>query len=491
MPGHRKSASYKFQIYILHVTHNDYQMSLTEILEEFNDVFWYIPLVLIVCLGIYSTIRLKGIQIRDVKEMFRVTFSKDRKSENTLSTIQVFCMSMGNRIGVGNITGPVLAILVGGPGAILWMWIFAALGMATSFVETTVGQIYKGRRSDGDYHGGPAYTIANGLGMKGLAMVVAVIMMLMYVVGFVSMEVCGMSEALCGAFEFEHNALFFAILLTALTAVIIAGGLKRIAKLSVFLVPLMALMWFIVAIGSIALSGSGIINAFAMIFGYAFTIPAAIGGVVGDMIVIGMRRGVLSNEAGIGTITNISSIADVSHPAKQGLSQSLGVLIDTIISTITALVILSYADIDTILDMGLESMPLLQMILADSFGSIAPYLVALFLFIFAFTSLMGDYVIGENNLMFAKDSKVSRYVMVVIILVTVFISSFYASDGMFAIVDILLGVCGVINTIVMFKLGGRAIEAYNDYRRQRSEGIEDPVFHKSALSCQDGITEWD
>ena len=468
-------------------------MSVTEILEHINDYFWYVPLVLIVCLGIYGTFRLKGIQIRDLKEMCRVTFSKECPHQGKISTLQVFCMSMGNRIGVGNIAGPVTAIIIGGPGAILWMWIFALLGMASSLIETTVGQIYKTKGDDGNYHGGPAYTILNGLNMKRVAMFVAGVMILMYIVGFVSMEVTSISEALCGAFEFENNALVFAILLTAVTAGIVIGGLGRIAKISVWLVPAMAILWLVVAIISIALSAGGIVNAFVMIFQYAFTVPSAIGGTIGAMLLIGMKRGVLSNEAGIGTITNISSMADVEHPVKQGLSQSLGVLIDTVVSTLTALVVLSYGSIEEIgaLTNSLESINILQFVLEDTIGGSAPYLVAAFLFVFAFTCLMGDYVIGENNLAFITKNVKAKYVMIFALLAVVFISSFYASDGMFAVVDIFLGICGVINCLVMFKLAGRAIEAYKDYRAQKSAGKETPVFSKDCLSDSSGVLEWE
>ena len=466
-------------------------MSLTEILEHINDYFWYIPLVLIVCLGIYGTYRLKGAQFRDFKEMFRVTFSKECPHKGKISTLQVFCISMGNRIGVGNISGPILAILVGGPGAILWMWLFALLGMASSLIETTVGQLYKTKDEKGDYHGGPAYTILNGLNMKRVAVFVAVVMILMYVVGFISMEVSSISSALTGAFEFEGNSLFFAILLTAISAGIIIGGISRIAKISVWLVPAMAILWLVLAVISIAFSTGGIINAFVMIFQYAFSVPSAIGGGIGAMIMIGMKRGVLSNEAGIGTITNVSSMADVEHPTKQGLSQSLGVFIDTIVSTLTALVILSYADIETIIALDLESIDLLQYILADTIGGAAPYLVALFLFVFAFTCLMGDYVIGENNLSFITKNRTAKYVMIAGLLAVVFLSSFYASDAMFAIVDIFLGICGVINCLVMFKLAGRAFEAYKDYRAQRAAGKETPVFSKSCLSDSTGVNEWE
>lgn len=370
------------------------------------------------------------------------------------------------------------------------MWVFAFLGSATSFLETVVGQIYKSRRSDGKYHGGPAFNIAKGLGMRKASVIVAFVMILMYILGFVSMEVCSMSEALCGAFVFDNNSLVIAVLLTLFTAFIILGGLKRVADLSVKIVPAMAVLWFVVCIITIALSNGGILDAFGMIFNYAFSVPSAVGGGIGAMLIIGMKRGVLSNEAGVGTITNISSMAEVSHPVKQGHSQALGVVIDTVVSTLTALVILSFGSFDEIIGLDLESVNLLQAVMEASVGSVATYLVALFLFIFALTSLMSDYVIGENNLAFITGSRKARLVMCIFLLAVVFVSSFYSSDGLFAIVDIMLAICGIINCLVMFRLGGRAVEAYHDYRRQKSEGIEEPVFHPSCLSDPSGVTEW-
>ena len=174
----------------------------------------------------------------------------------------------------------------------------------------------------------------------------------------------------------------------------------------------------------------------------------------------------------------------------QGHSQALGVIIDTVVSTLTALVILSFGSFDEIIGLDLESVNLLQAVMGASVGSVATYLVALFLFIFALTSLMSDYVIGENNLALITGSRKARIAMCVFLLVVVFISSFYSSDGLFAIVDIMLAICGIINCLVMFRLGGRAVEAYRDYRRQKSEGIEEPVFHPSCLSDQSGVTEW-
>lgn len=466
-------------------------MSIVDTLNTINDNFWYIPLVLIVCLGIYSTVKLKGIQFRSLREMCRVTFSKDCSSKDGMSTFKVFCMSMGNRIGVGNITGPVLAILIGGPGAIFWMWIFAILGCATSFLETTVGQIYKSRKSDGSFYGGPAYNIEKGLGMKRAAFIVAFVMILMYIVGFASMEVSSMASALCDTFEFSNNHIFFAVLITAITAVTIIGGVKRVANLSTGIVPAMALAWFVLCGACIVMNDGGVVNAFSSIFEYAFSVPSAVGGGIGAMLSIGMRRGVLSNEAGIGTITNISSMADVEHPAKQGLSQSLGVIIDTVVSTFTAIVVLSYADIDVIVGAGLDSMPLLNSIFDSTLGDVAPMLVSLMLFVFAFTCLIADFVIGSNNLKFITQDKKYGYAMMLALLLVVFISSFFASDAMFLVVDILLGVCGVINCIVMFRLGKFAIEAYRDYCEQRKAGVCTPRFRKNSLSDDTGVTEWD
>lgn len=466
-------------------------MSVLDILNVIDEYLWYIALILVVCLGVYSTVRLKGIQFRNLREMVRVTFSKEERSDKgKLSSFQVFCISMGNRIGVGNIAGPILAILIGGPGAILWMWVFALLGMATCFLETTIGQIYKDRKDDGTYRGGPAYNVSKGLGMKRMGTIVAFVMIMMYIVGFVSMEITSMSEAICGAFVFDNNNLVFAVIITLVAALILAGGIRRVADLSVRIVPAMAVLWLVVCIVSIALSNEGVVHAVSSIFAYAFTLPSCIGGGIGAMLTIGMKRGVLSNEAGIGTIPNISSMADVAHPARQGLSQSLGVLIDTVVSTLTALVILSYADIDEIISLGLESMPLLQLVFADAFGGFASYMVALFLFVFALTSMMSDFVIGENNLVFIKDGRTTLTLMRVTLLLVVFVSSFMASDEMFAVVDIMLGICALINAVVMFRLAGRALEAYRDYREQKESGIADPVFDRGVLSDARGITEW-
>ena len=466
--------------------------SIADTIWEIDDYLWYIPFVLIIALGLYSTIRFKGIQFTKLKEMFRITFSKTKgeKNESGITPFHVFCVSMGNRVGIGNIAGPVTAILTGGPGAIFWMWVFAALGGATSFVESTIGQLFKSRGHDGISKGGPAYNISKGLQWKKLGVVVAFLMILMYIVGYISSEVTAISEAFCGAFQFENNSLILAIVMTVIAGIVAIGGFKGVAKASAYIVPFMALGWFALCIVVIVMNFSNLGNAFAMIFGYAFNPPAFVGGLAGSLIV-GMRRGIWSNEAGIGTITNVSSMADVDHPAQQGLSQSLGVLFDTIICTLTAFVVLTFGGFDATIQITDDSMPYLQSIFEGAIGSIAPTLVFIFVFLFAITCFMGDFVIGENNLRFITESKKAKIGIIVLVMVVVFISCFWASDTAFAVLDVLLAICGVINCIAIFKLFNRAVEVYKDYREQKSKGIEEPKFHKDALSDDTGVTEWD
>ncbi len=463
---------------------------LADALWEFDDYLWFIPFVLIILLGLYATIKFKGIQFTNIKEMWKITFSREKSEKGEITPFHVFCVSMGNRVGVGNIAGPVTAILTGGPGAIFWMWIFATLGGATSFVESTIGQLFKSRDREGNSKGGPAYNISKGLNLKKLGAVVAFLMVLMYIVGYISSETAAISEAFCEAFDFENNSLVLAITMTAIALVVALGGFKKVAKASAIIVPLMAFGWFIICIATVLINYQNIGDAIIMIFKYAFSPPAFVGGLAGALIV-GMRRGIWSNEAGIGTITNVSSLADVDHPAAQGLSQSLGVLIDTIICTLTALVVLTYGGFDPLVEIGTDSMPYLQGIFQEAIGGIAPTLVFIFIFLFAITCLMGDFVIGENNLKFITESRYARLGIIVLVLAVVFVSSFYASDMVFAILDILLAICGIVNCIVIFKLFPRAVEVYKDYKEQKNAGVERPKFHKDVLTDDTGVTEWD
>ncbi|MBQ7979488.1 MAG: alanine:cation symporter family protein [Candidatus Methanomethylophilaceae archaeon] len=471
--------------------------SFIDAVWEFDDVFWFIPLVLIVAFGLYATVKFGAVQFVWLKEMFRVTFSLEKDAKNKITPFHVFCVSMGNRIGIGNIAGPITAIALGGPGAIFWMWIFATLGGATSFVETTVGQIFKGRDENGDFIGGPAYNVAKGLNAKKFGMAIAVLMIAVYIGGFVLSEIVTISSSFSAAYDFEKNTLVIAFILAVIAVLVAIGGFRGVANVSVLIVPFMAFAWIVLSIVVIALNIDGVTDAIGAIFTCAFNVPSAVGGGLGSMIVWALRRGVWSNEAGEGTITNISSSADVPHPVKQGLSQSIGVLFDTIISTMTALVILTFfhGNYDDIVgkydSFGESAQALMQHVMEASIGDIAPTLVFFFMFLFAITCFMGDYVIGMNNLKFITQDKKAKAGLMIITVLIVFFSAYYGSEGLYAIMDVILGVAGIVNCFVMFKLSKYAYEAFQDYRKQKAEGIKEPVFHKSALSDPSGVTEWD
>ena len=471
--------------------------SFIDAVWEFDDIFWFIPLVLITILGVYSTIKFGAVQFTWVKEMFRVTFSLEKDAKHKITPFHVFCVSMGNRIGIGNIAGPITAIACGGPGAIFWMWIFATLGGATSFVETTVGQIFKGKDENGDYIGGPAYNVAKGLNAKKFGMAIAVLMIAVYIGGYILSEITTISSSFAAAYDFEYNTLVIAFILAVIAVLVAIGGFRGVANVSVLVVPFMAFAWIILAIVVIIMNFDGVSDAIVSIFTCAFNVPSAVGGGIGSMIVWALRRGVWSNEAGEGTITNISSSADVPHPVKQGMSQSLGVLFDTLICTMTALVVLSFfhGDYDAIFNeystLGESGQALIQYVMQSALGGVAPTLVFFFIFLFAITCFMGDYVIGMNNLKFITKDKRAKAVLIIVTVLIVFFSAFYGSEGLYAIMDVLLGVAGIVNCFVMFKLSKYAYEAFQDYRKQKAEGIKEPVFHKSVLSDPSGVTEWD
>ena len=400
---------------------------------------------------------------------------------------------MGARIGVGNIAGVATAIMMGGPGAVFWMWIFAIIGSASSFMESTLAQIFKEKKEDGHFYGGPAYYASKGLGNRKLGIIAAVLLVLTFGVGFIGVQSCHASSALSGAFDFENNHLVFAIIIAALAALILFKGLKAAAKFSAKVVPIMAVLWIVFALVAICFNIGGVVNAIAMIFQYAFTVPSALGGAIGTIIVTGLKRGVFSNEAGLGSVANIAATANVKHPVKQGMIQSFGVLVDTlVVCTITAFVVLSYGNFAEISALGLTGANLVQAITADSMGNIANYIIALFMFIFAFTSLIGYYTMSESNARFIKDSKKNILFVRILLIIVAFCAACVTDvDIMDAFSDTFMAAMAAVNMVIVALLSRKVFEAYADYRKQKKAGVEEPEFHKDALSDATGVTEWE
>lgn len=466
-----------------------------------NTYAWYIAFVFLIGLGIYFSIRTRGVQLNRLGEACRVAFTgiREKKGKQTISSFQAFCISMGARIGVGNIAGVAAAIVMGGPGAVFWMWIFAIIGAATSFVENTVAQIFKEKKGDGYFYGGPAYYAKNGLGKPKFGIFMALLIIVTYGLMFVGVQSNQASSALQTAFGSDYT-IFYALGLTAVAALVIFGGVRRVAKVSTWLVPTMAIIWMLLALAVVLVNFTQVSAVIETIFSYAFGVKPFVGGGIGMMILWGLKRGVFSNEAGIGSIPNVAATADVKHPVKQGLIQSVGVLIDTIVvCSATAFMIIIYTNQAypgyNFAELGvagqLNGAPLVAEALgATMIGAAAPYLLSIFMLIFAFSSLISYNTMSENNLAFITEKKWATVVLRIVIVAMVFISAMMSMSLAWDLADTFQAIMGIFNTALILFLSKYAFEALRDYLRQRSDGVEEPVFDPSILSSQKGITCW-
>ena len=465
---------------------------LNDIFSPLNEYIWYIAFVCLIGLGLYFLVRLKFMQVVHIKENATLAVSgvNDKTDGKKLSSFEAFCLGMGARIGVGNIAGVATAIATGGPGAVFWMWIFALIGAGTSFMESTAAQIYKEKKSDGSYYGGPAYYATKGLKKRWLGVVLAILITVTFGIGFVGVQASNSSAAIVEAFNVDSHIVGFVIALIA--GLVIFSGTKIVGRFSAKIVPAMAVFWIIFTIAIIVMNFGNVGNAFAMIFQYAFSAPALLGGGIGTIIMVGLKRGVFSNEAGLGSIANLAGTADTTHPVKQGLIQSFGVIVDTIIvCTFTAIAVLSFGNWEEVMALGLRGAPLVQEVASQALGTWAPTLIAIFLFVFAFTSMLGYYTMSEANLRFVKDHNTVVFVLRVVVVLVAFASCTISTALMDLISDTFMAAMGAVNVIVVALLAKPVMEAYRDYRKQQKEGIKEPIFHKSALSDSDGVTEWE
>ena len=468
-----------------------------------NTYVWYIAFVFLVGLGIYFMIRLKGLPILKIHKTSRLALSgtKEGKHSRTVSSFEAFCIGLGARVGVGNIAGVASAIVVGGPGAVFWMWIFAIIGSASSFMESTLSQMFKEKKSDGQFHSGPAYYALKGVGSRPLAILLAILIIITFGIGFVGVQATNSASALAGAFQFENNMIIFGAIIAIAAAIIIFGGVKRIAKFSTKIVPIMALLWFIFCIIAIIVNIDGVIGAIQMIFTNAFGIQSLGGGALGAVMMMGLKRGVFSNEAGLGSIANIAGTADVKHPVKQGMIQSFGTLVDTlIVCSLTAFVILSFGGYDSILAInptpGQGNAQLVQAIINSTFGGqIGGMIISLFMLVFAFTSLIGYYTMSESNVRFISDKKGFVFAVRILVIAVAFLSCIISTGQMETICDTFMAAMGAVNMVVVFYLSKFVFRAYKDWREQDAAGVDEPVFHRDVVKdlCNEktNITEWE
>lgn len=461
---------------------------INNIVSAINGVLWnYILIALLIFAGIWFTVRTKAVQLREIPEMVRLLGEGVGAStkDGHISSFQAFCISTASRVGVGNIAGVAIAIVLGGPGAIFWMWLIALLGSATGFVESTLGQIYKEPLKTGGFHGGPAYYIRNGLKSPVLAICFAILISITYGLIFNSVQANTIAASL-GAFNIDTNTT--AIVLALLSGAVIFGGATRIAKITEWIVPIMAGLYILTSVFIVIMNIHELPHAFSVIFTSAFDPTAFGGGFMGAAMMNGIKRGLFSNEAGMGSVPNAAAAADASHPVKQGLIQAFGVFVDTMfVCSASAFIVLITGDYA---HSGLTGIALVQSNLASQLGDWAAPVMAIFIFMFAFSSIVGNYYYGEINIAHITKNKVYLNIFRVFVMILVFIGSVSELSLVWNVADLFMALMALSNLVAILLLGPQAFAALKDYMKQKHDGIKDPIFKASVLPKSEGITWW-
>jgi AGCS family alanine or glycine:cation symporter len=457
---------------------------MNAVIDLLNTVLWgYVLIYGLLAVGVFFTLRLRFIQVLQFPEMIRNITGAKQADRAGITPFQALCTSLASRVGTGNIAGVAVALTLGGPGAIFWMWMVAALGMATAFAESTLAQLFKVRDEEGRYRGGPAFYIARGLGAPWAGGLFSACLILSFGLVFNAVQANSIADAMEGAFGLPKLAT--GVALAALAGVIIFGGIATIARTAEVIVPVMALCYIAVALYAVVVNIAEVPSMLALIVRSAFGLEPAAGGVAGSMaaaMLNGVKRGLFSNEAGMGSAPNIAAVAtpDPHHPASQGFVQSLGVFIDTlVICTATALLIL----LSGVLQTGTEAngTQLTQEALGVHIGAAGPYFVAIAVLFFAFTSIIGNYAYAENALVFLGLGRRAGLVALRLgVLAMVVWGAMQSVSTVFNAADASMGLMATINLVAILLLSGLVVRLARDYASKRRRG-EEPVFLASEM----------
>lgn len=464
--------------------------ALSAVITSVNDALWAYLLIgaLIVC-GLYFTVRTRFVQFTMVGEMFRQLFDASPPGKHKhISSFQAFAVSVATRVGTGNLAGVATAIAVGGPGAVFWMWIIAIVGAATAFVESTLAQLYKRPHSD-SFVGGPAYYISRGLHSKWMAASFAVLITLTFGLSYNSIQ----SNTICGAMfnAFGFDKIIVGGIISAIALFIVFGGIQRIAHVSSILVPVMAIGYFILALVIVIMNIGMVPHILRLIVESAFGIEQVAGGGLGMTVMTGVKRGLFSNEAGEGSAPNVAATAHVSHPVKQGLIQSLGVFTDTLlVCSCTAFVVLMSGLYTTD---GMEGIELTQAALQAQVGGWGTIFVAVAIFLFAFSSIIGNYYYGEANIRYLTNSKTVLFVFRLLSGgAFVFLGAVASFEFVWSLGDLFMALLTMCNLVAIVCLGKYVFRLLDDYRNKKRTGIKDPEFHREDLpEVADDLDSWD
>ena len=462
---------------------------LNELILAFNYILWtYILIAMLIIIGLYFTFKTKFVQFRNIKEMFRLLGdgAKSKDSKDNISSFQAFCISTASRVGTGNLAGVATAIAIGGPGAIFWMWLIALIGSASAFIESTLAQIYK-EKDGSNFVGGPAYYMEKGLKKRWMGVIFAILITISFGLVFNSVQSNTIALSLNSSFGFDTKIV--GLILTIVTIIIIFGGVKRIADVSSVLVPIMAIAYILVALFILLKNFSAIPSVLSLIFENAFGINQVVGGSIGAALMQGIKRGLFSNEAGMGSAPNAAATATVSHPVNQGFIQTLGVFTDTlIICSCTAFIVLLSG---VPLDGSIKGIELTQLAVSSQVGSWGNTFISICILLFAFSSIVGNYYYGEANIQFITNKKIYLSIYRISVALMVFFGSLVSMDIVWNLADVFMGLMAVINLIAIVLLSKIAFKALEDYNTQKKAGIKDPVFKSSSIpELNDEVTEW-
>ncbi|MDW1981522.1 sodium:alanine symporter family protein [Vibrio sp. Vb0304] len=449
---------------------------MTDLINLMNDLLWGSILVyLLVGVGIYFTVRLGFIQFRHFGHMFSVLKNSRKADKAGISSFQALCTSLAARVGTGNMAGVAVALTAGGPGAIFWMWLIAMLGMATSFAESTLAQLYKTKDDDGNYRGGPAYYMEKGLGMRWMGVLFSVFLIIAFGLVFNAVQANSIANAMSNAFGW--NNLYVGIAVVLLSAIVIFGGIKRIARVAEMIVPIMALLYLALALFIMFSNLEKLPDVLMLIFKSAFGLQEAAAGGLGYAIaqamINGIKRGLFSNEAGMGSAPNAAASATPypPHPASQGYVQMLGVFMDTIVicSATVAIILMSGEYVGQATEVtGIE---LTQRALSSQVGDWGGIFVAVAIFFFAFTSIIANYSYAETNLIFLEHNhKAGLSIFRAIVLGMVMFGALASLPVVWSLADVSMGLMAIVNLVAIILLSGIVIKLAKDYNRQLGEG---------------------
>ncbi len=463
---------------------------MAEIISSISaNLYTYVVIILLIAGGIYFTVRTKGVQAKTLPEQIRVVTEKP-KDKKSVSSFHALMVSTASRVGTGNIVGVALALCVGGFGSVFWMWVIAIIGSASAFIESTLAQIYKKKGLLGCY-GGPAYYIEKAIKSRKLAVVFSILLILTYGVGF-NMLASYNLQLTFQAYVF-YDPAFTPWIIGLIVAIVVGyclfGGGSRIVKATSILVPIMGVAYILISLIVVILNITSLPAVIGRIFSEAFDFTAIFGGFSGSCVMHGIRRGLFSNEAGVGSAPNASASAEVSHPVKQGLVQVLSVFIDTLlVCTATAFMCMCSG----VEPSGTDGTAYINLCMNTVFGGFGVVFITLAMVLFAFTTLIGNlYYVNQsfNHLLKREPSKKFNYVYYVVASLLILLGAGLNSSVLWDIADILMGLMTVINVPVIIILSGKAIRALNDYRRQKKAGL-DPVFIAKNVGITEELDYW-